>query len=243
MYCPHPDCMNEDGIAQRRFSRKADVSRHYSSQHNPQHIDCPRPRCVRKGKQGFTRKDHLVEHLRGFHLEIIAKREAGAKVQTNDAYEEHPQRQNAVRDVYCDDLSDPAALKVEQQFPIQDQLFSMDDLANEKTLDDKQASALSRMHAKKGRMAVRRQMRQGQIHLHPKVEDVAHSFPSHKGIPTRQARNKPRTVAIPQEGLQYPVKIEIQSDFDGGHDFCSQIYTPDTSTFSGQYSPVATYTS
>ncbi|KIW28262.1 uncharacterized protein PV07_07941 [Cladophialophora immunda] len=72
-YCPHKDCMGEDGRPKKFFSRKADVTRHYKSRHDIKYIDCPKRNCERKGSQGFTRRDHMTEHLRGFHMEVIPK--------------------------------------------------------------------------------------------------------------------------------------------------------------------------
>ncbi|KIW87310.1 uncharacterized protein Z519_11946 [Cladophialophora bantiana CBS 173.52] len=74
-FCPHRDCLDEEGRPRRFFSRKADVTRHYKSRHDIKYIDCPKRNCERKGSQGFTRRDHLTEHLRGFHMEKIAKRQ------------------------------------------------------------------------------------------------------------------------------------------------------------------------
>ena len=48
------------------------------SAHERRYIDCPFKRCVRKGDQGFTRNDHLVEHRRQFHMERIPKKGGGA---------------------------------------------------------------------------------------------------------------------------------------------------------------------
>ena len=48
--------------------------RHYNSVHEKKLLDCPMLKCSRKGECGFTRHDHLVEHLRGYHGEDIAKR-------------------------------------------------------------------------------------------------------------------------------------------------------------------------
>ncbi|KAH0845539.1 hypothetical protein FOPE_11669 [Fonsecaea pedrosoi] len=76
-FCPHEDCLGEDGSPKKFFSRKADVTRHYKSRHDIKYIDCPKKNCERKGSQGFTRRDHLTEHLRGFHMEKIAKRPVG----------------------------------------------------------------------------------------------------------------------------------------------------------------------
>ncbi|EXJ73332.1 uncharacterized protein A1O5_03092 [Cladophialophora psammophila CBS 110553] len=69
------DCLDEEGRPRKFFSRKADVTRHYKSRHDIKYIDCPKRNCERKGSQGFTRRDHLTEHLRGFHMEKIAKRQ------------------------------------------------------------------------------------------------------------------------------------------------------------------------
>jgi hypothetical protein len=37
------------------------------------------PRCTRIGDKGFTRRDHLVEHLRNFHHLDIPKRRPGER--------------------------------------------------------------------------------------------------------------------------------------------------------------------
>src|ERR1700761_6325354 len=75
MFCSHKDCLDENGRPQKFFSRKADVTRHHKSRHDITYIDCPKRHCERKGGHGFTRRDHLTEHLRGFHMEVIAKRQ------------------------------------------------------------------------------------------------------------------------------------------------------------------------
>ncbi|EFR02728.1 hypothetical protein MGYG_05727 [Nannizzia gypsea CBS 118893] len=56
------------------FSRVADLSRHQKSIHFPTKTDCPKSGCNRKGFYGFTREDHLIEHLRQYHREQLAKR-------------------------------------------------------------------------------------------------------------------------------------------------------------------------
>ncbi|PGG97331.1 hypothetical protein AJ80_09719 [Polytolypa hystricis UAMH7299] len=58
------------------FSRSADLNRHYTTVHfpDPTRLDCPKPRCTRKGNEGFTRQDHLNEHLRQYHGDNIPKR-------------------------------------------------------------------------------------------------------------------------------------------------------------------------
>ncbi|KMU74454.1 hypothetical protein CISG_04525 [Coccidioides immitis RMSCC 3703] len=67
--CVHPGCESS-------FSRPADLSRHQVSVHfrDGVMLDCPKPRCTRKGDQGFSRQDHLIEHLRQFHCMKLAKR-------------------------------------------------------------------------------------------------------------------------------------------------------------------------
>lgn len=57
------------------FSRKADVNRHMTCTHQRiEYIDCPIKNCARKGENGFTRKDHLLEHKRGYHCMDLSKR-------------------------------------------------------------------------------------------------------------------------------------------------------------------------
>ena len=85
-YCPHPDCLDANGRPTRYFSRKADVARHHISTHEKQFIDCPRPRCNRKGENGFTRMDHLKEHQYGYHGEPIPKRKNSNDVNSRHAY-------------------------------------------------------------------------------------------------------------------------------------------------------------
>ncbi|KAK2739392.1 hypothetical protein FQN55_009465 [Onygenales sp. PD_40] len=67
--CMYPHCESS-------FSRSADLSRHYPTVHFPDtvRLNCPKPKCSRKGEQGFTRQDHLTEHLRQYHKEPVAKR-------------------------------------------------------------------------------------------------------------------------------------------------------------------------
>ncbi|KAI9780681.1 MAG: hypothetical protein M1839_006622 [Geoglossum umbratile] len=58
------------------FTRKADLERHIATIHKPNapRFDCPLNRCHRKGEDGFTREDHLNEHLRNYHSRYIPKR-------------------------------------------------------------------------------------------------------------------------------------------------------------------------
>ncbi|KAI9863075.1 MAG: hypothetical protein M1813_003895 [Trichoglossum hirsutum] len=63
-------------ICECTSSRKADLERHYNTHHGPQpeRLDCPKRKCARKGENGFTRKDHLGEHMRNFHMEKLPRR-------------------------------------------------------------------------------------------------------------------------------------------------------------------------
>ncbi|KAI9776244.1 MAG: hypothetical protein M1839_000477 [Geoglossum umbratile] len=69
--CLEPSC---DSL----FTRKADLERHVATMHAPRaaRFDCPLARCHRKGEDGFTREDHLNEHLRNYHNRDIPKRGA-----------------------------------------------------------------------------------------------------------------------------------------------------------------------
>ncbi|KAI4933976.1 uncharacterized protein J4E92_003646 [Alternaria infectoria] len=63
------------------FTRLADLQRHQSTVHGvgtPEY-PCNVPRCNRVGDKGFTRRDHLVEHLRNFHHMDIPKRRPGER--------------------------------------------------------------------------------------------------------------------------------------------------------------------
>jgi hypothetical protein len=90
--------MDEEGNPKKFFSRKADVNRHIKSQHDVQWIDCPRKNCERKGPRGFSRRDHLTEHLRGFHMENIAKRNITKRSGKDDASPERLPRSSEIDD-------------------------------------------------------------------------------------------------------------------------------------------------
>jgi hypothetical protein len=104
----HPDCLDSHGQPIKQFTRKADLGRHYKTIHEKRFIDCPRRNCSRKGTNGFTREDHRVEHLRGYHGEVIPKR------QKDDLFA-YPQRDHlptdavSVRDYLDIHLLDDAA--------------------------------------------------------------------------------------------------------------------------------------
>jgi len=66
-FCLAPSC---DSI----FTRKADLERHFATTHiSSVRFDCPMYRCHRTGEDGFTREDHLKEHLRNYHRKYIPK--------------------------------------------------------------------------------------------------------------------------------------------------------------------------
>ncbi|OAX82047.1 hypothetical protein ACJ72_03604 [Emergomyces africanus] len=79
--CMYPRCESS-------FSRSADLSRHYPTVHFPESVrlNCPKPKCSRQGEQGFTRQDHLNEHLRQYHKEPVAKR------RSSKSSSQHPER-------------------------------------------------------------------------------------------------------------------------------------------------------
>src|SRR5271170_7330030 len=43
--CPHEDCRDSIGRANKLFKRKADVTRHLKSTHNKVYLDCPKRKC------------------------------------------------------------------------------------------------------------------------------------------------------------------------------------------------------
>ncbi|KXL43465.1 hypothetical protein M433DRAFT_961 [Acidomyces richmondensis BFW] len=65
------------------FSRAADLRRHIHIVHNRESlelINCEVPGCLRKGLNGFTRKDKMIDHMREVHKKNIPKRIVGPKV-------------------------------------------------------------------------------------------------------------------------------------------------------------------
>lgn len=66
-------------ICQRDFTRIADLKRHQTTIQEPVFRDCPMDGCSRKGRNGFVRKDHLVEHVRQFHGADIKKRKCSKR--------------------------------------------------------------------------------------------------------------------------------------------------------------------
>ncbi|KAF2634237.1 hypothetical protein P280DRAFT_474782 [Massarina eburnea CBS 473.64] len=74
--CDLPNCTST-----ANFTRLADLQRHQSTVHGVGTPDypCSVKDCSRIGDKGFTRRDHLVEHLRNFHHIDIPKRRAGER--------------------------------------------------------------------------------------------------------------------------------------------------------------------
>ena len=66
--CSIPGCSKD-------FTRQTDLKRHFKTQHDApnKRIDCDFKWCGRTGEHGFTRKDHLAEHLREVHRQNIPK--------------------------------------------------------------------------------------------------------------------------------------------------------------------------
>ncbi|KAF1848951.1 uncharacterized protein K460DRAFT_83129 [Cucurbitaria berberidis CBS 394.84] len=74
--CDIPSCTSA-----ANFTRLADLQRHQSTVHGvgtPEY-PCTVPHCNRVGNKGFTRRDHLIEHLRNFHHIDIPKRRPGER--------------------------------------------------------------------------------------------------------------------------------------------------------------------
>ena len=58
------------------FTRISDLKRHSKTVHRPELLDCPYAHafCGRTGEKGFTRRDHLNEHIREVHLQEFKKK-------------------------------------------------------------------------------------------------------------------------------------------------------------------------
>ncbi|KAH7130326.1 hypothetical protein B0J11DRAFT_249860 [Dendryphion nanum] len=75
-------CELSDCTSTANFTRLADLQRHQATVHKapgPPDYPCSVPECTRVGEKGFTRRDHLVEHLRNFHHIDIPKRRPGER--------------------------------------------------------------------------------------------------------------------------------------------------------------------
>ncbi|OCK95557.1 uncharacterized protein K441DRAFT_658255 [Cenococcum geophilum 1.58] len=71
-------CDNEDCTAS--FSRLADLQRHQSIVHTKEKLfPCSVNNCSRVKDRGFSRRDHLTEHLRSYHAIPIPKRKPGQR--------------------------------------------------------------------------------------------------------------------------------------------------------------------
>ncbi|GFF32438.1 zinc finger protein PLAG1 [Aspergillus udagawae] len=64
----------------KAFTRSADLKRHQTSVHYPVYQDCPVEHCPRKDRNGFPRRDHLIEHLRSSHHMDLPKRRMTKRV-------------------------------------------------------------------------------------------------------------------------------------------------------------------
>ena len=90
---PRPFTCTEQGCtsANRSFRRKGDLERHMNTVHRRDALqmwDCWLPRCPRKEsgpRGGFSRKDHLIEHVRYVHHIDIPKNRR-ATWRTNERY-------------------------------------------------------------------------------------------------------------------------------------------------------------
>ena len=68
--CLHPGCPSR-----AQFTRAADLERHHKTVHFVEKkLDCPERWCGRVGDHGFTRRDHLIEHQRSFHMQDVPKK-------------------------------------------------------------------------------------------------------------------------------------------------------------------------
>ncbi|KAF2832619.1 hypothetical protein CC86DRAFT_313803 [Ophiobolus disseminans] len=74
-------CDIQSCTSSANFTRLADLQRHQSTVHGvgTPEFPCTVPRCNRVADKGFTRRDHLVEHLRNFHHIDIPKRRPGER--------------------------------------------------------------------------------------------------------------------------------------------------------------------
>lgn len=62
-------------FCEKAFARYADCKRHTAFIHKPIYQSCPVEGCLRKDRNGFARRDHLIEHLRSdHHLDVPRRR-------------------------------------------------------------------------------------------------------------------------------------------------------------------------
>ncbi|KAL6721390.1 hypothetical protein ACLMJK_000493 [Lecanora helva] len=67
--CLYPGCTH---VASRAFNLERHMSKHYPIP-TEEKYDCPGRGCGRTGAHGFIRKDHMIEHLRNYHMQDIPK--------------------------------------------------------------------------------------------------------------------------------------------------------------------------
>ncbi|MCJ1338921.1 hypothetical protein MMC09_004210 [Bachmanniomyces sp. S44760] len=66
-------CLTPNCTSKAVFTRAADLDRHMQTVHIATKMDCPHQWCGRQGQHGFTRKDHLRDHLRQVHMKDLPK--------------------------------------------------------------------------------------------------------------------------------------------------------------------------
>ncbi|KAF2765600.1 hypothetical protein EJ03DRAFT_205774 [Teratosphaeria nubilosa] len=87
--CLYPECAGPaytgtgPFVPGTSFTRHADLQRHIDVVHmrsSLQLVDCPFQDCHRVGKEGFTRKDKMTDHLREVHKLDIPKRQSVKRI-------------------------------------------------------------------------------------------------------------------------------------------------------------------
>ncbi|KAL6721347.1 hypothetical protein ACLMJK_000450 [Lecanora helva] len=67
--CLYPGCPH---VSTRSFDLERHMKKHYPIPAEDK-FDCPGRGCGRTGEHGFDRKDHMIEHLRNYHMQDIPK--------------------------------------------------------------------------------------------------------------------------------------------------------------------------
>lgn len=67
-HCTYPACETKGGPP--KFTRAADLERHYVHFHGGHQFPCAYKKCARSTKP-FSRKDHYRDHLRDYHKEDV----------------------------------------------------------------------------------------------------------------------------------------------------------------------------
>ncbi|KAL8717536.1 MAG: hypothetical protein Q9225_005229 [Loekoesia sp. 1 TL-2023] len=102
----------------RQFSRSFDLDRHMKTHFPPSvdKLDCPKGAqgsfCKRVGDKGFTRKDHLEEHLRKVHLVDLPKSAQGSRAISTGTDPvpkklDRPDCQRVPQEVFCEGREQP----------------------------------------------------------------------------------------------------------------------------------------